>query len=123
MMSGKQRVVVKGSERQPLPGSRDARSCVAVAVRVAIAAGLLAGCRDNEDAVLCRADVDCVDGSCVVAPVSRLQYCAEPARGCATGLRWAANAGDDLAALCVAPETAIDAGVADVGTAVVGGAP
>src|SRR5262245_33427888 len=81
-------------------------------VRVAICVGV-SGCYDNEDATLCTASADCrTGGTCLAAPVSRLLYCAEPAPGCATGLRWADSAGDDLSGACVAPDLPADAGVA-----------
>lgn len=78
---------------------------------VAVAAILFAGCRDNEDAVLCTRDSDCAQ-TCMTAPVSRLGYCAVAARGCQTQWRWDDSAGDELAGQCVALDT-IDAGVAD----------
>jgi hypothetical protein len=68
-------------------------------------------CNDNENATLCKSNTDCGTGTCTIAPVSRLAYCADVAPGCATGFRWASTAGDELAGQCVAPEVSVDAGV------------
>jgi len=82
-----------------------------MSVLVALSAlGVCTACRDNEDSTICGADVDCGSGVCLVAPVSRLEFCADLAHGCSTGHRWASSAGDGLAGLCV-ELTAIDAGV------------
>src|SRR5205823_1095754 len=81
------------------------------ALRLLFAIFLLGGCHDNEDSTTCNADSDCGSGgACLVAPVSKLDFCADIARGCETGRRWSGSAGDQLAGLCVAPQT-IDAGV------------
>ena len=70
----------------------------------------MVGCtdrRDNEDAILCRDDDGCGAGRCLPAPISGLPYCADPAPGCASGLRWALTAGDELAGTCVTGAAAI----------------
>lgn len=67
-----------------------------------------AACRDNEDSTTCSSEADCRSGACLVAPVSRLEFCADVARGCPTGYRWASSAGDGLSGLCVEPT--LDAG-------------
>lgn len=87
------------------------RRGVAVVPLLFLVAGLIAGCRDNEDASLCAVDKDCGVGGCLVAPVSRLSYCADAAPGCPTHQRWASTAGDELAGQCIAMESTIDAGV------------
>lgn len=87
-----------------------------ITATIAFALVVFVACRNNEDSTTCSSDTDCgSNGSCLVAPVSKLQFCAEAARGCPTGQRWAASAGDELAGECVVP-TPTDAGVPDAHT-------
>ena len=77
---------------------------------IALASVSANACKDNEDSTICSADGDCGSGSCIVAPISQLEFCADVARGCPTGHRWASSAGDGLAGFCVDPNL-VDAGV------------
>jgi hypothetical protein len=92
------------------------RAAIAVGI-MSLVAGLIVGCRDNEDASLCMTDEDCHGGACLVAPVSRLSYCADASPGCPTHQRWADTAGDELAGQCVAVESTLDAGLESGGGA------
>lgn len=91
-------------------GFMRSRSRWSLLMRIALVLVLAAGaCRDNEDSTACSSDADCTHGTCLVAPVSHLEFCADVARGCPTGHRWANSAGDGLAGLCV-ELTTVDAG-------------
>jgi hypothetical protein len=72
------------------------------------------GCYDNENDRTCNTSDDChgAGAACIMAPQSRIMFCATDAAACPTGQRWSDDAGDELGGTCVAPVSpAIDAGV------------
>lgn len=76
--------------------------------------GLSGGCLDNEGALLCTGDEECGgDNVCFIAPISRLQYCADRYPGCESGYRWASTAGDELAGMCVTDAPGSDSALVD----------